>query len=251
MNFEQSLEQKQRLSLEQLIKMEQIFKDPEDVPMAEKGFDGILKADAILREKRSMGILIGSLADSLLKLIKATNEHNDAEEENILKNFTKHKDVDVLVCNAHIKIPENLKEELGMDSINIRGLKKEPTFDRFEGGIDWWIYNDNDPLMAKNGHNVGLLFNIIPLLLHEAKEAKPGLYIPYPKLVIDTKIHQIKTKSENDGSKISKDVLDEYGNYWEKQFPNNGDYCITKYNGRTNYEAEVFNIHGRHIFQEK
>ena len=167
----QILTQSQKQQLELLLKQQQTLKHPE-IPNAIRGYEGMLKADEILKQREATGVLIGSLAQGVWNMRRGKQE------------LALHKDVDVLV-------PGDFK------------LKKD-----FEGGIDWFlpisehiVYEDG---FSKGKENVVYYLNgngwIVPGTVKQIGNLKPGLYIPGRDWVIDAYLNASLIKTGN-GSK--------------------------------------------------
>lgn len=146
---EQRLTAEQKLQLTQILKLEQKLREP-GVPEATRGLEGLLLADQILKQKGAVGFLIGGLGKSVWR--------GNAQ-------LGRHKDVDVLV------------------------MTKGTDFEKFEGGIDWWLptedqvsgtfvggYIENYAVRYwANENGVVLTFNI-----EQTLELPPGLHILLP-----------------------------------------------------------------------
>lgn len=118
----------------------------------------MLKADDMLKKNGAAGVLIGSLAE---KIWSQKSRHEDLK---------KCKDVDVALLDYNFQ-PEN-----------------------FEGGIDWWVLYNGNPLLdydentekakgknwQKNGFGI-----ILPYLVDTLNRFEPGLYIPSREFLID------------------------------------------------------------------
>jgi hypothetical protein len=158
-----SLDRYQRIGLRELINAGQRLKTPFDAP-AQKGLDGILRANRMLRERESVGILIGSLSEVIW--------HYDSLPESLYS----YKDVDVMVLDQNFKLEKN-----------------------FEGGIDWWLptfgeieidrpgYEKHIQLQRywKNAHGVSLGFGA-----EKKVELPHGLYIMNPHQVMDMREYE-------------------------------------------------------------
>lgn len=190
MDLEQSLEleQNQELGLKALISISQRQIKPK-IPKAKRGKEGMQVADAILKERESTGILIGSLVESIWTRKRKLDDH---------------KDVDVMVTSDHFYIDEN-----------------------FKGGVDWWIpseeslrinipggYMDNIPVKWwSNGHWIALNFGIIPV-----NELEPGLHIPNYDWYIT--MRTFEALSQVDGTAegvIDEEVVEQFQNKFRKR----------------------------------
>ena len=100
MRLEQGLRlsSEQRLKCEQLLKLEsQLHHEPFE---AVRGLEGMHAANELLKERKSVGILIGGLAEEVWKGDKTRTE---------LEN---HKDVDVLVLSKDFQLDGEFREVL-------------------------------------------------------------------------------------------------------------------------------------------
>lgn len=172
-----SLSQKQKFLLKQMCRLSLTLKDPSCGIKPEKGLEGMLTADEILKEEQSVGVLIGGLSE------KVWNQRRKQEE------LYQHKDVDVLV------------------------LDKEFDVSDFEGGIDWWLPKEgrldvvylggNAEIPKKwwtNANNTVLAFGI-----NQNYELKPGLYIPDRADVLRIKTAEAEAFL-NSGDGVDEDV---------------------------------------------
>jgi hypothetical protein len=169
------LNHRQKLEIEQLLRLEQSLKSPEP-PSATKGLEGMEIAHAILQKREAVGVLIGGLAEAVWSPSRKPED------------LAKHKDVDVAVLTKGFKLEEN-----------------------FEGGIDWWMPQTGEisirglyqPEMQKktwykNGNGVILRFGI-----HKDFALAPGLYIPSPEWLLD--MREYEAEASLDWSQISVD----------------------------------------------
>ena len=144
------------------------------------GFEGMLKADKILKERDSRGLLIGSLVEDIWTGCSK-------------RDLSNHKDVDVLVLDPDF-IPQKL----------------------FEGGIDWWLPREKEieycvsgcdtcksfenAKYYQNGNGVILWFNIertkqaLLVLRHPLQE--PGLYIPSREFYANMRAEEARVRSD-------------------------------------------------------
>ncbi len=161
----------QALLLERVLDLRQELVE-HSIPHALRGMYGISTADKILKRKRAVGLLVGSLAEKVWN-----NRRSPAE-------LDQHKDVDVLI------LPGN----------------HEP-FERFESGIDWWkpknirfdristgvtTIENMDKLFWLNGNNCALRYRITC-----STALPPGLYFPTPDLAIDIRIAECLASIDN------------------------------------------------------
>ncbi len=156
--LEEQLSQGQKLGLKMLLKLK--LSHP-DIPLATKGLEGILRAHDLLKERESVGVLIGSLAGDIW------SQRRKPED------LEKHKDVDVLVLSDNFELEKN-----------------------FEGGIDWWMPYEKritikGNLMSQdlnkkywaNGNGAILHFGS-----YEPRNFAPGLYILNPDKVAEMRL---------------------------------------------------------------
>jgi len=161
---ETKIEQKNELSLDQKIRVDQILSLRENLvyespPEAKRGMEGILVSKEVLRSLKTHGILIGGLAESMWK--KKTKE----------EDLAKHKDVDVLIVGT------NWNDD------------KYPIFRKFEHGIDWWSPEGKykNGVRCVNGKEVLLRFGVMFGNLPNG----PGLYIPDPNWIVRMRIYEL------------------------------------------------------------
>lgn len=166
MELRQTLEQRiylnvqQKLALKQLLLLKLELKHPE-YPDVVRGLEGMKVADKVLKEKEVAGVLIGGLAEAVW------NQRRKIED------LYRHKDVDVMVLG-------------------------ETSFDKFEGGVDWWLpqkaristignYTEGErkEQWYENGNGVILSFGA-----KRVQDLEPGLYIPDNEWVIDMREYE-------------------------------------------------------------
>lgn len=130
--------QEQGFRQELRLELKQALQEPGPASAA-RGFAGMRIAHDILTDSGLPGLLIGGLAR------KAWISPNRSA-------LSSRKDVDVVV------------------------LRRDPDRfpSRFEGGIDWWLPDENGFLT--NGNGVELIF-----VVGERLRLKPGLYLPQPE----------------------------------------------------------------------
>ncbi len=115
---------------------------------AVRGIEGLRVADKALKKYKVMGMLVGGLAR------EAWRGSSDPAD------FSKHKDVDVLVL--------------------ARGCGKHP--EQWEDGVDWWI-SHKVAERPTNGSSVGLIWRVS---LKRHAEVAPGLYLCPLELLEDS-----------------------------------------------------------------
>lgn len=106
-----------------------------------RGFNGMAAAHSICKRLGVAGLLIGGIARKAW-----TGKHRGA--------ISPRKDVDVIVLSSDEKYHPK----------------------RFEGGIDWWLPNEEWHLV--NGNDCVLIYSVIPLVALE-----PGLHIATPDML--------------------------------------------------------------------
>ncbi len=92
----QYLSTEQKLLLKQVLAQRLELRHPE-IPDAARGIEGMLAADALLKERNASGLLIGGLADAIW------NQRRTEEE------LKAHKDTDVLVFDSSFTLKKILK----------------------------------------------------------------------------------------------------------------------------------------------
>ncbi|MFA6022687.1 MAG: hypothetical protein WC781_01215 [Candidatus Pacearchaeota archaeon] len=178
----QLLSQSQKLQLKQIMMLKHELVHPE-FPNASKGFSGMRIANAILKERDSVGLLIGGLAEDVW------NQRRSLEE------LASHKDVDVMILNPEFKLEK-----------------------RFEGGIDWWMpYSKrlkvSDGFLGYDAKVFNWNENLNDVILHfnvkKSCDLKPGLYIAGKEFVGAMRKAEIEGKTEKN-IKYDEEVLDKY-----------------------------------------
>lgn len=109
-------------------------------PDAVRGLEGMRVADQMLKKYAAVGLLIGGLAKEAWR------------GSSTPANFSRHKDVDVMV----------LQEE----------CERHPQ--QWEAGVDWWISHRPDERFT-NGTGIGLIWSVT---LGRQAEPASGLYLP-------------------------------------------------------------------------
>ena len=186
------LSPEQRQQLEQVISLQLKLKHPE-FPDAARGLEGMMDADAILKEKNVLGVLVGSLSVDIWRK-KVSQE-----------KFRNHKDVDVMVVSP------------------------EANFSQFEGGVDWWLPQRIEdasgwPKVVSyrwvNGNDVQLRFGALYQKPHATLPDPAGLYLPGPKYVVEiTKLTLLeKFKEEYPEQVIDAEVSEEIEKSLRKMF---------------------------------
>lgn len=185
-----SLEQRQQL--EQILSLQPKLKHPE-FPEAAKGLEGMVDADAILKKKNALGVLIGSLSVDIWK------------KKTTVEEFRNHKDVDVMVVSP------------------------ETDISRFEGGIDWWVpqkVTDESrwPRIISykwtNGNDVQLRFGHLYQKPNARSPDPAGLYLPDPEYIMEiTKLTLFeKFKEDHPEQIIDEMVFEKVENRLRKMF---------------------------------
>src|SRR3989344_2793219 len=170
MSQSQILQQRQRLShthkqgLKYLLSLSLSLTDP-PIQYPAKGFEGMQTAHKILKERNSVGVLIGGLS------LAVWNKNSTKEQ------LQTHKDVDVMVLDDKFYINE-----------------------KFEGGVDWWLphqeiiairsqYSTIQGRKQKwwaNSNGITLSFGA-----QKNYDLNPGMYIPSNTWVIDMKKNEV------------------------------------------------------------
>jgi len=144
-------------------------------PEAVRGIEGLKVADEVLKKYKVTGMLVGGLAK------EAWRGSSDPAD------FSKHKDVDVLVL--------------------ARGCGKHPG--QWEDGVDWWI-SHKAAERPTNGTSVGLVWRVS---LKRNVEIAPGLYV-CPLELLEGSIKQEKRTLGNEfvvhGDKFSAVALNKF-----------------------------------------
>ncbi|MBT4804923.1 hypothetical protein HON71_02010 [Candidatus Woesearchaeota archaeon] len=192
LGLRQTLEQKiylnvqQKLALKQLLLLE--LKHPE-YPDVVKGLEGMKIADKVLKEKEVAGVLIGGLAEAVW------NQRRKVED------LYQHKDVDVMVLS-------------------------ETSFDKFEGGVDWWLpqkgrvkvnteyrRNESEKQWYENGNGVILSFGA-----RGGNNLEPGLYIPDRQWVVNMREYEARAHvDENVTVGLDDNVYEKFRDHVKKK----------------------------------
>jgi len=160
-----SLQQKHALQL--ALSLQQKLLAPEPIE-AKKGLEGMLTADKMLKERKGVGVLVGSLSSYIWN-------RNRTEAE-----LAKKKDVDVLVLSPSFKL-----------------------YKEFEGGIDWWMPHESKMEIQyygsstlknqqwwENAASFPLQFEVN---MKDGDELNPGLYIPSQRFVKDMRLKEARS----------------------------------------------------------
>lgn len=172
------LSQETKILLKQVLAQRLQLRHPE-IPSAAKGLEGMLAADALLKERKAYGVLIGGLADAIWNQ-RRTKEELDA-----------HHDTDVLVLDPYFTLQE-----------------------KFEGGIDWWLPKqarlvirdlggniEGEQEWWENGNGISLHYGIKNLF----EKTAPGLYLPSRSDVIEMRIAEIMAGIDSNRVEIAED----------------------------------------------
>jgi hypothetical protein len=158
------------LCLETTITLQLTLNEAEAPPDAARGIEGLREADHILREHRTLGLLIGSVAKHIWLGI------DDIDD------LSEHRDIDIVIlsssCDHHPK--------------------------QWEGGIDWWVrHSITEAPTNGTGHILRYLFSLEPPAFSNLPY---GLYVCPRELVIHS-IRQARFVWGNRLNVYCRDVL--------------------------------------------
>ncbi len=200
-SIRQSLAHEHKLQLRQLLQVQQQLRHPE-YPAVVRGLEGMLQAHQILQKKEAVGVLIGGLSEAVW------NQQCTPED------LMKHKDVDVMVLND---------EENGLRS---------QRFEKFEGGIDWWLPNTGkidiitdyserrgvEKHWWKNANGVVLSFG-----LEQHYDLSAGLYIPDASFVRKMREYEVLA---NVDTEIEYEAVEAFERKMEQRVKTSVPKCI-------------------------
>lgn len=126
-------------------------------PVSPVGYEGLKRADRLLKELQTQGLLIGSLSHAVWSA-----SH--------IERLREHRDADILI--------------LSMDRDKHPWMREE--------GIDWWV-TDTPHLQPTNGNPLFELSAMIRLQCF----LPPGLYLPSPSLLREWRKHELDLFGES------------------------------------------------------
>jgi hypothetical protein len=175
--LEQKFNHKQKLALETLLSFRQELRHGE-FPNAVRGLQGMKIADELLKQRKSVGLLIGGVAEAIWK------------PRNTIADLDAHKDVDVMVTDEKF-------------------ISEQP----FEGGVDWWVptearlkyhsgysgldYAERNLRWWANANGIVLAYGINQTNFADKVVLKPGLYVPSPDFIVGSRRAEIMGQVES------------------------------------------------------
>ncbi|MDP3728650.1 MAG: hypothetical protein Q8R18_04320 [bacterium] len=212
------LSHEQKLLLKQVLAQRLELRHPE-IPEAARGLEGMLAADALLKERNATGILIGGLADAVWNK-KRTEEELKA-----------HKDTDVLVLDPSFTLKKNFEKGIDWWLPKQASLTIRESYGNIEGNVEWW----------QNGNGASLRYGI-----RVYGNPVAGLYLPSNDNVIEMRVAEIMASIDvnrievADGfeealyKKIKKDIGEKTPSFLQNAFPksilgihNTGDFFLS------------------------
>lgn len=184
-----SLSHELKMLLRQVLAQRLELRHP-DIPEAKRGLEGMLVADALLKERHASGLLIGGLADAIW------NQRRTEEE------LLEHHDTDVLVLSEDFVLEEKFERGIDWWLPTSALLVMKELYGNVEGKVHWW----------QNGNGICLRYGI-----GHYGEAKPGLYLPHRLDVISMRAAEIMAGIDVNRVELSGDFEDELYRRIEKK----------------------------------